>query len=1226
MLKATGLQTFANYLSSIPEGSLFEATNVNIDRDGVIEPRRGFKVDAELTASPKQLLYYKNTILVHYDTKLAFKNGSTYTDFTGSFSAPGVYRTKGIELNGNFYMTSDSGIRKLTSLSPTAMSNAGVPAALDVSLQIDSSSVGGFLDPLSEVSYAIVWGIRDANDNLILGAPSYRATVYNSSNSNKDVILTFLAPDGINTDYFYRIYRTKVSNLRGGSGAEYKLVFEEQWDGIDTVQVTDVQPDELQASGVALYTNENTGDGEGPNHVPPKSEDIAVYKNTTFFANNHTKHKLDFTMVGLDSFFGHTIISISPTGTSKDVLVEGTDFPTFGVSTVAIKNTTNSTFNNTHYVVTAKTIVGPNTQITISDPANLTVGLPSSPDSAELFYANVIINGNTNQQYHFIGRAANGEITVNQTMPFAPDATVFNNKYFLVYSANDVTQYCFYYDGTVDQTVLEPNLTGVAFVKINVNGKTTNEDIALATLDAMVSTYDFTLEGDGVSQVGVSNNYKITYVNIESGPCTVSSDGTTATGFVFSQPVTGIGPTGTNETLLSYDISPSSAVEATAKALVSKINSNPNTEVIAYYTSLSEELPGAIRLETENYDDPSFFITGDYFKSTVDMFNPSLLVQNISFNENKLNELRWSKVDQPEACPVTNATRIGPGDKRILRIVPLRDSLFIFKEEGIYRLTGDNTFNFNIKPFDFSAQLVAPDSAQVLNNQIYCLSTQGIISVSETGVGIVSRQIENLINYGTSPAFPDYKTQIFGLSSEVDRAYFLFMQETPIDETCTIVYRYNTFTRAFTRWNKETTCAALDISGSKIYLGAGDIDAVEVERKTSTSKDYADREDVISLLNRNGDNWYLTDINSTSIGDALVQQQWLTPFIYNNLIYKLNGETSFSFNFQEITTGFYDIISLMNTIVDALNSNLLQWNMSLTAYSILNYEFQSPFLQEIEPGMAYEITGLYSGLVMVDAYFVPIQVGDVVYLRNLDSSHVTVHRTRQDALDDVNRCTHNATASNKSSAGFLVFDVEATSDSSLLLSDYNTIVEMLGLLTNANNLIKSYYIVDSSVSVLSAPATVASINTNNNSVTLLEEPRALYQGDITRYEGIDTQVVWAPLAMGSPEVWKHFRTSTLLLENTALSKATLGYASDLSGNFEDIEFSIEGSPNFGDSPYNAIAWGGEGLSYPLRTLVPRQKQRCRYIKMRFKHNTALQKYAVLGISFAFNMGSDRAYF
>ena len=58
-LKASGLQTYYQTLMEISPGALLKANNVVIDRDGVIEPRRGIKTYSPTVDKVKQLLEYK---------------------------------------------------------------------------------------------------------------------------------------------------------------------------------------------------------------------------------------------------------------------------------------------------------------------------------------------------------------------------------------------------------------------------------------------------------------------------------------------------------------------------------------------------------------------------------------------------------------------------------------------------------------------------------------------------------------------------------------------------------------------------------------------------------------------------------------------------------------------------------------------------------------------------------------------------------------------------------------------------------------------------------------------------------------------------------------------------------------------------------------------------------------------------------------------------------------
>lgn len=109
------------------------------------------------------------------------------------------------------------------------------------------------------------------------------------------------------------------------------------------------------------------------------------------------------------------------------------------------------------------------------------------------------------------------------------------------------------------------------------------------------------------------------------------------------------------------------------------------------------------------------------------------------------NGIAWSEPDEPEHVPIRNTARIADAGKAILGLVAARDSLFILKEDGVYRLTGYHP-DFRIDPFDTSAACILPGSIQRLNNTIYCLCVSGLVSIGEdTGVVTISRPIQDQI-------------------------------------------------------------------------------------------------------------------------------------------------------------------------------------------------------------------------------------------------------------------------------------------------------------------------------------------------------------------------------------------------------------------------------------------------------------------------------------------------
>ena len=80
--RVKGLHTYPNQLL-LPEGALVEADNVIIDRDNTVEPRRGFASYGNTFGNgsdrAKQLLTYKDRILVHYNDVLLY-NSVPHTD------------------------------------------------------------------------------------------------------------------------------------------------------------------------------------------------------------------------------------------------------------------------------------------------------------------------------------------------------------------------------------------------------------------------------------------------------------------------------------------------------------------------------------------------------------------------------------------------------------------------------------------------------------------------------------------------------------------------------------------------------------------------------------------------------------------------------------------------------------------------------------------------------------------------------------------------------------------------------------------------------------------------------------------------------------------------------------------------------------------------------------------------------------------------------------------
>lgn len=292
--------------------------------------------------------------------------------------------------------------------------------------------------------------------------------------------------------------------------------------------------------------------------------------------------------------------------------------------------------------------------------------------------------------------------------------------------------------------------------------------------------------------------------------------------------------------------SESQNIRNTAQSLIRCINRNTSNTVYAFYQSGPTDLPGQILFESRTLGSAAFTFTS----SRATLWSPTGLPLT-STNDSFQNGISYSKVSQPEAVPLPNSFVVGQRNKAILRIVPLRDSLFVFKEDGVFRITDSGNGGFQVSPFDTSAKLIAPESCAVLSNQIYCLTDQGVCTVTETGVSVISRPIELDILASFSYGLSLVSSLSYGISYESERKYILFLPSSSTDTTPSQAYVWNTFTQSWTRWTLTKTCGVVGpLSGSQVisgsitdkdvlYLGESG-NYIDVERKSLTYTDYAD--------------------------------------------------------------------------------------------------------------------------------------------------------------------------------------------------------------------------------------------------------------------------------------------------------------------------------------------------------------------------------------------------
>lgn len=311
--------------------------------------------------------------------------------------------------------------------------------------------------------------------------------------------------------------------------------------------------------------------------------------------------------------------------------------------------------------------------------------------------------------------------------------------------------------------------------------------------------------------------------------------------------------------------SASQNISDTAQSLVKVINQySSNTTIYAYYISGYQDLPGQILLVKRTLDTSSFAVS----TSNSVAFD---LGTGTSSNDSYANGLMWSKNQQPEHVPTVHIEYVGSKNFEGRRILALRDSLFILKDDGVFRLTGSGG-SWTIDPLDTSTHIIAPDSAIVVNNQIFALCDQGIVTISDIGVQVISRPIEDEIQGLISASYTNLKTLSFGVSYETDRKYYLWTISASSDTYPTQAFVYNTFTQAWTTRVKDAKFAVVNRTDDKIYICNPSDKYLLQERKALTFRDYIDEEvDGISVVSSSGTTVTLNTTTGIDVGYLLYE-------------------------------------------------------------------------------------------------------------------------------------------------------------------------------------------------------------------------------------------------------------------------------------------------------------------------------------------------------------------
>jgi len=300
-----------------PNGALSIANNVVIDRPSVVATRRGFNNSYSTlqNSGANSLFQYNNVKLLHgTDHSLyadTLDNGN-FNPYNGTYLEPDstnlASRVRGLETNKNFYFITSEGTYRLDSVAGQPRL-AGSPPGLSGEAAVTGAT--GFLPKLTNVAYRVVFGYKDANQQLVLGAPSSRIILSNPGATSVNATVTFQVPQEVEDNYanfFFQVYRGNASiDLATEPDDEMSLVYEDLISIFipltgGQITITDITPDSLR--GAALYTNQGQDGILQSNYRPPWCMDVCTFKQYAFYANTRTLQNASFTLISAGALNG----------------------------------------------------------------------------------------------------------------------------------------------------------------------------------------------------------------------------------------------------------------------------------------------------------------------------------------------------------------------------------------------------------------------------------------------------------------------------------------------------------------------------------------------------------------------------------------------------------------------------------------------------------------------------------------------------------------------------------------------------------------------------------------------------------------------------------------------------------------------------------------------------------------------------------------------------------
>lgn len=859
-----GINTGINPLAVDARGAMRQADNCVIPSRDKMESRRGDSLSTYATSSAPTTTaeFYSDTLFTQHGTKLSRDGGSSFTE-VGSYSPPSGASMKflggqGKEMNGDLYFTSSTGVQTMDSTTATPkLSGIQRPgdfftndaSALDTRLSGNPNA--GWMPKNAAVAGRAVLGRRDANNNIKLSAPGGRLVLVNPADAT--VPVANMSRTGTTVSCVPSAgHSFRVGDIFALSPGEANFAA-----GNKTVTAVTSSTIQYSEAGAAVANGVQQTLSSGTKNIQ-----WVVDLPTEAVAGDFVQLYRTFDVVGT---------SIDPG---------------------------DECFLSYERILTATDIS--NTVVTIVDTTP--TAFLGGGDFGTLY---------TNEN------SGDGAQSANDRPPFAKDICLFDGRAF--------------YLNTTGRHTLELKLLGTDTA---VSGLQTGDVVAINTR-AYVAGTNFEVFTAYTASINIfktvaSLSYGVRGNGYWRGYATHNGDN--GTGGLLIEEIGLLstftdGPggavnaiyAGTSRASAWGDAMPTTKTVTTGAStartggnLVTMTTgtahgfSSGDVVLVCYRNDTVPDANFPVGLKTITVTGASTFTYAET-GANVNLSGGSVYFVYATTFKSTADTLpvMFSKPGQPDAVPLTNFIQDIPKGQTVLRGAALRQSLFIFLTNGdIWTIAG--SFPYRVTKFDGTATLIAEGSLVEHNNRLHCLTTQGVVAISEGGIEVLDEAIKpDLQPLIAAEQAAGTLGSIRACSYESEHQYRLYLSTT----SSFYVYVYNSLYRKWTRQTDGRAWGVVRRSTNKLYQGHTSLGRYWLERKALNRGDFADRVAVVDSGVSSSSATTATGVNGAMISLIQIGDVIGTTDLYDTL-------SSF-WTVTNVAAGGATITASINALYDA---------------------------------------------------------------------------------------------------------------------------------------------------------------------------------------------------------------------------------------------------------------------------------------------------------------------